>query len=71
MIDVWPEDWRAELAAAFDAERDGPPEILVVYVAEDGRYTGDVWRICPGEPGRLEHDPGLVGQPASGTDPCL
>lgn len=69
MIDVWPDDWRAQLAATFDAERDGPPEILIAYVAEDGRYTGDVWRIRVGSPGRMEHDLGRVGQRATGTVP--
>lgn len=64
MIDLWPEDWRTEIGATFDAERGRPPEIRVLVVAGGGCYTGDVWHIRPGEPGRMEHDQKLAGRRA-------
>lgn len=61
----WPEDWRGTLAEAFDsATRPVIPEVRVIVVGNDGRYTGEVWCIRPGEPQCVEYDPALAGKVA-------
>lgn len=62
----WPDEWRSALADAFDAAaRPLMPEVLVIVVGNDGRYTGEVLRMGAGN--QWEYDPTLAGQYAEGV----
>ena len=40
MTGLWPEDWRAELAKAFEPAESGPT-IEVVFIGPDGQPVGE------------------------------
>lgn len=48
MTDLWPEDWRAELAKAFEPAESGPT-IEVVFICPDGQPVGEPIMISRGE----------------------
>lgn len=65
----WPEEWRSALAAAFEAAaRPVIPDVRVIVVGNDGRYTGEVLRF--GSKEGPEFDPALAGQYAEGVAKC-
>jgi hypothetical protein len=52
MTRLWPEDWRAELARAFEEPESGPT-IEVVFVGPDGKPAGHPL-VVPAGGGRKE-----------------
>jgi hypothetical protein len=48
MTGLWPEDWRAELAKAFEPAESGPT-IEVVFIGPDGQPVGEPIVILRGE----------------------
>lgn len=53
MTRLWPEDWRAELAKAFEPAESGPT-IEVVFVGPDGQPVGEPLVITAGKRPKME-----------------